>query len=148
MEGFIYDADYAAVIGDVALRVVSQCNADVRRCAEDAAQEEISGYLRDRYDVDAIFRMRGSERHALIVMYLCDIALWNMAATLPQKMGMEIRQERYERALSWLEKVQSGVIVPNLPPAGGGSSAGDGTDDGSNGGIVKYGSMKRQDNVW
>lgn len=145
MEGFIYDADYATVIGDIALRVVSQCNADVRRCAEDAAQEEISGYLRDRYDVAAIFGARDGERNSLIVMYLCDIALWNMAATLPQKMGMEIRQERYERALSWLEKVQSGVIVPDLPTLGGAVSD---TDDGSNAGMVKYGSMKRQDNVW
>ena len=34
---------------------------------------------------------------------------------LPQKMGMEIRKERYERAVKWLEGVQAGKIVPDLP---------------------------------
>lgn len=48
-------------------------------------------------------------------MYCCDIALYHMAASLPQKMGMEIRKERYERAIKWLEGVQSGKIIPDLP---------------------------------
>ena len=38
-----------------------------------------------------------------------------MAASLPQKMGTEIRKERYDRAIKWLEGVQSGKIVPDLP---------------------------------
>ena len=50
-------------------------------------------------------------------MYTCDIALYHMAASTPQKMGMEIRKERYERAVKWLEGVQAGKIVPDLPLA-------------------------------
>ncbi len=30
-------------------------------------------------------------------------------------MGIEIRKERYERAIEWLEGVQSGKIIPDLP---------------------------------
>ena len=49
--------------------------------------------------------------------YTCDIALYHMTASAPQKMGMEIRKERYERAIKWLEGVQAGKIVPDLPLA-------------------------------
>ena len=32
-------------------------------------------------------------------------------------MGSEIRKERYDRAIKWLEGVQAGRIVPDLPVA-------------------------------
>ena len=50
-------------------------------------------------------------------MYVCDIALYHMVSAMPQKMGSEIRKERYERAIQWLEGVQAGKIVPDLPLA-------------------------------
>ena len=88
-----------------------------RANAETEAVEEISGYLRPKYDTSAIFSAVGTERNRLVVMYTCDIALYHMAASAPQKMGMEIRKERYERAIKWLEGVQAGKIVPDLPLA-------------------------------
>ena len=42
-----------------------------------------------------------------------------MSASMPQKMGSEVRKERYERAVKWLEGVQSGKIIPDLPLAVG-----------------------------
>ena len=60
-----------------------------------------------KYDCAALFAAEGDERNRLVVMYCCDIALYHMAASLPQKMGMEIRKERYERAVKWLEGVQA-----------------------------------------
>ena len=48
-------------------------------------------------------------------MRTADIALYHLVASLPQKMGIEIRKERYERAIEWLEGVQSGKIIPDLP---------------------------------
>ena len=95
----ISDNDYMTVIGEAALSVVSQASDDVRQSAERMAQEEMSGYLRPRYDVDAVFGAEGEARNPLVVMYLCDIALYNMAASLPQKTGMEVRQMRSERAI-------------------------------------------------
>ena len=50
-------------------------------------------------------------------MYTCDIALYHMVSAMPQKLGSEIRKERYERAVKWLEGVQAGKIVPDLPAA-------------------------------
>lgn len=112
---FITDNDYRVVIGEQALKVVSQVSAENRANAENEAIEEISAYLRPKYDTQRIFATHGNARNSLVVMYTCDIAIYHMAASAPQKMGMEIRKERYERAIKWLEGVQAGKIIPDLP---------------------------------
>lgn len=114
---FITDQDYKVVIGDNALRVVSQTSEENRANAEAEAQEEIASYLRPIYDTNAIFAAEGDSRNRLIVMYTCDIALYHMVSAMPQKLGSEIRKERYERAVKWLEGVQAGKIAPDLPAA-------------------------------
>ena len=114
---FITEDDYKVVVGDTALKVISQTDDANRNNAEAEAQEEISGYLRPRYDCNAIFAAKGAHRNRQIVMYVCDIALYHMVSAMPQKMGSEIRKERYERAIQWLEGVQAGKIVPDLPLA-------------------------------
>jgi len=43
---FLSDEDYKVVIGDAALKVISQTSDDNRRNAKLEAIEEISGYLR------------------------------------------------------------------------------------------------------
>jgi phage gp36-like protein len=112
---FITEEDYKVVIGENALKVITQTSEDNRVNAEQEAIEEMSGYLRPTYDTDAIFSAEGSARNRLIVMYVADIALYHMIASQPQKFGSEVRKERYERAIKWLEGVQSGKIVPDLP---------------------------------
>lgn len=114
---FITDEDYKVVIGDQALKVVSQVSQENRANAETEAMEEVAGYLRPKYNTEAVFSAAGTDRNRLVVMYTCDIAIYHMAASTPQKMGMEIRKERYERAVKWLEGVQAGKIVPDLPLA-------------------------------
>ena len=114
---FVTDEDYRVVIGEAALKVVSQTSAKNRAGAEREAMEEKAGYLRPVYDTEATFKAEGDNRNRLIVMYACDIALYHMTAAMPQKMGSEIRKERYERAIKWLEGVQAGKIIPALPVA-------------------------------
>lgn len=114
---FIEEYDYQVVIGDTALKVVSQANPDNLNCAEAEAIEEISGYLRPKYDCEQIFSAEREQRNRQILMYACDIALYHLASSLPNKMGMDIRKERYERAIAWLKDVQSGVVLPDLPLA-------------------------------
>ncbi len=138
---FITDEDYKVVIGDQALKVVSQVSAENRANAEAEAIEEIAGYLRPKYDSNAIFSKEGDERNSLIVMYVCDCALYHMAASMPQKMGMEIRKERYERAIKWLEGVQAEKIIPDLPL--------ETDEDGEPAGFLfKYNSQKKLKNDW
>ena len=114
---FVTDQDYKIVIGEQALKVVSQISEENRVNAETEAVEEIAGYLRPKYNTAAVFSALGIDRNRLVVMYTCDIALYHMTASAPQKMGMEIRKERYERAIKWPEGVQAGKIVPDLPLA-------------------------------
>ena len=106
---FITEEDYRVVIGENALKVVSQASQEIRDNAEFEAREEIAAYLRPKYNTEAMFANR------LILMYAADIALYHMMAAMPQKMGSEIRKERYERAIKWLEGVQAGKIIPDLP---------------------------------
>ena len=47
---FITDEDYKVVIGEGALRIVTQVSAENRANAETEAIEEIAGYLRPKYD--------------------------------------------------------------------------------------------------
>lgn len=138
---FITEKDYRVVIGESALKVVSQTSEENRANAELEAQEEISGYLRPKYDCVAVFAAEGDDRNKLIVMYTCDIALYHMSASMPQKMGTEIREERYKRAIEWLEGVQAGKILPDLPLA---------VDENGEptGGMFTYSSQKQLRHNW
>ena len=148
---FINDNDYQVVIGETALKVISQVSAEVRSAAELQAQAEIAGYLNPKYDTEKIFNTEGYmgveplDRQPLIVMYTCDIALYHMSASLPGKMGSEIRKERYERAIKWLEGVASGKIVPTGLPLATVTTA-DGKTVANLG--SRYSSDKKQNNTW
>ncbi|GFI13504.1 hypothetical protein IMSAGC008_01037 [Muribaculaceae bacterium] len=137
---FIDNEDYRVVIGDAALKVVSQSSPENIANAEAEAVEEMSGYLRPVYDTEAIFSATGKDRNRLIVMYTADIALYHLTASQPQKMGSEIRKERYERAVKWLEGVQAGRIVPDLPLTV--------SDDGSAGFGTSYHSFPKLRHDW
>lgn len=120
-KGFVTEDDYI-VVGQDALKIIQQSNTENRTRAELAAREEISGYLRERYDVAKIFAAKDIGRNMQIVLYFCDIALYHMSCWLPGRIGLEIREKRYEQAIEWLEKVQAGKVMPELPtltgPAG------------------------------
>ena len=114
---FIDEIDYKVVIGEPAFKVVAQASPENRANAEEEAIEEISGYLRPKYDCVKIFSAEGPSRNRQLLMYACDIALYHMSSSLPNQMGMAIRKERYEKALEWLKKVQEGTVLPDLPAA-------------------------------
>lgn len=112
---FINDEDYKVVIGDEALRILSQASAVNRRNAEMRAIEEMSGYMRPVYDCVVTFAAEGDARNPYIVMLAVDIALYHLVASTPGRNGIEIRKERYDRAIEWLKSVQAGEITPDLP---------------------------------
>ncbi|MDR0546302.1 MAG: DUF1320 domain-containing protein [Dysgonamonadaceae bacterium] len=121
--------DYKAVSDPQSLDIISQSDSDNLQRAERYAIEEISGYLRAAkttaqatglapvriYDVEATFAATGADRNAQLVMYCCDVALYHLVSWLPKRIGFEIRKERYERAIKWLESVQAGNVLLNIP---------------------------------
>ena len=138
------ESDYRSVIGEMAYRSISQTDEEIVRKAEGEAQEEMCGYLRPAYDVKKIFEAQGTDRNPQIVMVLADIALYHLSAAMPQKMGTEVRKERYDRAIKWLEGVQAGKIVPDIPR----TTLTDGSGNTELAGKLCYGSQKKLIHNW
>lgn len=113
---FLTKDDFKAVCDDQTLAVINQQSDENMTRAENYAIEEMSSYLRSKYNVDKVFAATGEERNAQIVMLACDIALYHLIAWLPKRIGFEIRELRYKRAIEWLESVQASKASPNLPP--------------------------------
>lgn len=138
---FLTEEDYI-VASSTALSVLQQSFEENRERAERMAIEEVSGYLRSRYDVEKVFAATGAERNDLVVMRTCDVALYHLSSWLPNKMGHDIRKERYDLAVKWLEGVQAGKITPDLPTVTGE----DGEEDINN--PMKWGSEKKNVYLW
>ena len=62
---FLNDEDFAVVIGEDSLKVISRASRENRDNAVLEAIEEISGYLRPVYDCQAIFSAEGDARNRL-----------------------------------------------------------------------------------
>lgn len=138
---FLTEEDYI-VASSTALSVLQQSSEENRERAERMAIEEVSGYLRSRYDVEKVFAATGAERNDLVVMRTCDVALYHLSSWLPNKMGHDIRKERYDLAVKWLEGVQAGKITPDLPTV-----TGEGGEEDINN-PMKWGSEKKNVYLW
>lgn len=93
-----------------------------------AAIEEAKSYLtpnvdnkkwldgRLLYDVENIFNKTGNDRHSLIVRHTCTLAKWYLAELCNADFIYEKAKDRYDRAVSWFNKVAEGKInVSSLP---------------------------------
>lgn len=113
---FLTTDDYKAVSDAATLEVLHQSDPANLQRAETYALEEISSYLRSKYDMTTALSTTAGERNPQLVMIAADIALYHLVAWLPKRMGFEMRELRYKRAIEWLEAVQAGRAIPNLPP--------------------------------
>lgn len=124
MQNFIsledYDASIHREILDSLLRQgTSDYDPQIIEICEDRAVSEMKSYLNKKYDCQAIFSQTGAERHPLILMFALDIAIYHIFCQHnPYKMS-KIREDRYERATTWLKGVMKGDITiegaPLLP---------------------------------
>lgn len=97
--------------------VISEISRDDESKADDAiaaAVEEARSYL-GTYDTDAIFNAAGSDRNPIVLLYVKDIAVWHFIQLANPSVDMQLRQDRYEKAIHFFEKIQSGKANPNLP---------------------------------
>lgn len=138
---FITDEDYRVVIGETALKAIAGVSPENRRNAEREAIEEMASYLRPRYDLEAVFSATGEQRNPMVVMYAVDIALYHLSASMAQRLGSEVRKERYERAIKWLEGVAKGLLVPDLPTPNSTSTNGKPA-------TFRYGTQKKLNHNW
>jgi hypothetical protein len=131
MMQFLTAEDFRPVADSRTLEVISQSDAVTAERSVQYAISEIGGYLRAAkshqqatgitptrvYDIDATFNAAGNDRNAQLVMYTVDVALYHLISWLPQKIGFEIREIRYRRALEWLQEVQKGTVLLDIPMA-------------------------------
>jgi len=96
------------------VEVISRGDDTLMAAAIDAAQAEAKGYL-TAYDIVMEFEKTGENRNALLVIFLKDIAVWHFLNLCNAGTDLQLRQDRYERAIDWLKSVQKGSVVPDLP---------------------------------
>jgi len=111
---FLTIEDYASVCTTFELETLS-ADTPNRLIAEAAAIEQISSYIRHRYDADKVFAATGNNRNPLIVQCAVNITLYLMVHRLPQSMGHERRECLYNDSIAWLKDVQNSKASPDLP---------------------------------
>lgn len=118
------------------LATISDGDDAIVFAAIQGAIQEAKGYLA-AYDREAIFSATGNDRNALLLIFVKDIAVWHFINLSNAGVNIELRLNRYERAVSWLKAVQKGDITPDFPPAK--------NDEGvETAGIIKYGSNPKR----
>ncbi|GHV31593.1 hypothetical protein FACS1894177_06520 [Bacteroidia bacterium] len=101
------------------ISAISGSDDTILIAAIDAAISEARGYLAD-FDRNAVFSAEGNARNALLLVFVKDIAVWHYINLCNAGTELELRLNRYERAVAWLKGVQKGDISPDLPRATGG----------------------------
>ena len=121
MQNFIsledYDASIHREILDSLLRQgTSDYDPQIIEICEDRAISEMKSYLNKKYDCQAIFSQTGAERHPLILMFALDIAIYHIFCQHNPYKISKIREDRYERATTWLKGVMKGDITVEGAP--------------------------------
>lgn len=116
MANFITTEDYNASIHQEILDAVIRSDSAIIEVVEDRAIAEMRGYMSRRYDCDKVFSAEGKERNELVLMMAIDIAIYHLFCIHNPRTMSEIRVERYERAIKWLEGIRKGdITVDGLP---------------------------------
>ena len=99
------------------IEVIDRNDEDILNDAIASAEGEAAGYL-SRFDTDSLFAAIDDERDPTLLMYIKDIAAWHFINLSNAGTDLELRKTRYDDALRWLGKIQSGKVVPKgWPPA-------------------------------
>jgi phage gp36-like protein len=112
---FLAKSDLYLAILDNELDEITRADNAIVTEALNAAEGEALTYLFDSYNTDAIFATTGSNRNAMLVQVVRDIAIYRIVARSQAGIDLNDRQERYEAAVAWLKMVKKMETYPNLP---------------------------------
>lgn len=133
---FLQEDDYRVVCAPADLDILSQSSEAIRQQAERTAIEEVSGYVRSRFDIAEAYAATGADRNPLLVQLTVSIALYYLGMWLPSFMGNDTREALYNNAVARLRDIQKGAFTPDFPryteEDAGGKAQGD---------AVRFGSM-------
>jgi len=101
-------------IYDETTSLISRGDQSLLQTAIDEAIAEARSYL-TAYDTDAIFNSSGTSRNPILLLYVKDIAIWHFLAICNAGVDLSLREDRYNKAIAFLQGVQSGKVNPDLP---------------------------------
>ena len=96
------------------IEIIERQDKTILTAAIDTAIAEAYGYL-GAYDREKIFAAEGATRNALLLTFVKDIAVWHFICLCNAGVDLQLRHDRYDRAIAWLKAVQRSEVTPNLP---------------------------------
>jgi len=100
-------------LGAVQIEVISDGDDTALEFAIDAAVKEAKGYLTG-FDMQTELAKTDTERNSLLMLFIKDIAVWHFVNICNVNTDMQLRENRYNRAVAWLKEVQKGNVIPDL----------------------------------
>ncbi|NJN27162.1 MAG: DUF1320 family protein [Cyclobacteriaceae bacterium] len=94
--------------------VISREDPAIAFAALQAAVTEAKGYM-GAYDVETIFTQIGQFRNPLLLTWLKDMAVWHFVNLCNATTDLDLREKRYDRAVSWFKELQKGNVTIDLP---------------------------------
>lgn len=134
---FLTPQDFKTLIKDKILDDVIQADETILDDMERMAIGEMASYLKRRFDTTAIFAATGEERNPVIILKLLDMVIYHLHSRINPRQIPDLRAERYENAIKWLQDVSKDLIDPDLP-----------TIEQPEGGIISYGSEPQRKPRW
>jgi len=101
-------------LGAEQIEAISDGDETMLQAAIDGALVEAKGYLH-AFDIEAELAKTGAQRNALLIIFVKDIAVWHFINICNVNTDIDVREKRYDRAVSWLRQVQKGEVMPSLP---------------------------------
>ena len=112
---FILKTDILKAIRSEDLEQITRGDDTVVDYGIDVAISEITSYISEHYNTALIFSQTGTSRHALLLNFGVDIAVYIIVSAVLPGQDLEDRRARYKRALDWLKELNKGNIVSDLP---------------------------------
>lgn len=131
---FLEQSDLYTAVNQYQLECNPNYDENTITTAIAAAVCEVKSYL-SRFDTDKIFYTSSDQRDPLILTLTKTVAVWHLLQQSNIDAIHDNIKERYDRAITFLQRVQKGDIHPQLP-----------TTTGSNGQpntMFSYGSNKK-----
>ena len=124
---FLQEKDLENSIYNYQVEQITEGNEQIVLEALMTAEEEVRSYIslnnkrvkydgRLIYDVDKILSATGNSRNPMIKNTMISIAKWHIVDLCNADIIYEQAKERYDRAITWLNKLSKGEITLNTLP--------------------------------
>ncbi|MGV0919732.1 phage protein Gp36 family protein [Empedobacter falsenii] len=124
---FLEIEDLGTTIYDYQVEQITEGNEQITVEALATAEEEVRSYLslnnkREKYDgrliydVDKILSATGTARNPMIKNTMISIAKWHIVDLCNADIIYEQAKERYDRAITWLNKLSKGDLTLSTLP--------------------------------